>query len=84
MTKKTTTEKKTTRKRTAAKGRTIVPVIFNRGQYRIVGSDANSIMPSSTETRTEDQILNPTSRARLLDITRNLVRNSSLFNTILG
>lgn len=42
------------------------------------------IEPSSTETRTEDEILDPSKRARLLDLTRNLVRNSSLFNTILG
>lgn len=41
-------------------------------------------MPSTTENRTEDEILNPSRRARLLDLTRNLVRNSSLFNTILG
>ena len=42
------------------------------------------IEPSSQEVRTEDQILDPSRRARLLDLTRNLVRNSSLFNTILG
>lgn len=41
-------------------------------------------MPSTPETRPEDEILNPNRRARLLDLTRNLVRNSSLFNTILG
>lgn len=41
-------------------------------------------MPSTPESRTEDEILNPNRRARLLDLTRNLVRNSSLFNTILG
>lgn len=41
-------------------------------------------MPSTPETRPEDEILNKSRRARLLDLTRNLVRNSSLFNTILG
>lgn len=55
-----------------------------RGQYRIVESDASNIMPSSAETRNEDEILSPNRRARLLDIVRNLVRNSSLFSTILG
>ena len=29
-------------------------------------------------------MLDPTKRAKLLDLTRNLVRNSSLFNTVLG
>lgn len=42
------------------------------------------IEPSSPEFRTEDEILDPVRRARLLDLTRNLVRNSSLFNTIIG
>lgn len=56
-----------------------------RGRYKIVdGPSQSMIEPSSTETRTEDQILNQTRRAKLLDLTRNLVRNSSLFNTVLG
>ena len=56
-----------------------------RGKYRIVdGASKTMIEPSSPETRTEDEILSPTKRAMLLDLTRNLVRNSSLFNTILG
>ena len=42
------------------------------------------IEPSNPESRTEDQILDQTKRAKLLDLTRNLVRNSSLFNTVLG
>lgn len=56
-----------------------------RGRYKIVdGTSQFMIEPSSPETRSEDQILDPSRRARLLDLTRNLVRNSSLFNTILG
>lgn len=56
-----------------------------RGKYRVVdGLSQTMIEPSSAETRTEDEILNPSKRARLLDLTRNLVRNSSLFNTILS
>lgn len=56
-----------------------------RGRYKIVdGYSQTMIEPSSQEVRTEDQILDPSRRARLLDLTRNLVRNSSLFNTILG
>lgn len=56
-----------------------------RGRYRVVdGTSQMTIEPSSPETRGEDQILDPSKRARLLDLTRNLVRNSSLFNTILG
>lgn len=43
-----------------------------------------NIEPSSVENRKEDEILNKSQRARLLDLTRNLVRNSSLFNTIIG
>ena len=56
-----------------------------RGKYRVVdGASKMMIEPSSPEVRTEDEILSPTKRAMLLDLTRNLVRNSSLFNTILG
>jgi hypothetical protein len=66
--------------------KSIVPVIYKaRGRYKIVdGPSQLMIEPSSQEVRTEDQILDPSKRARLLDLTRNLVRNSSLFNTILG
>lgn len=57
----------------------------NRGNYKIVdGWGSTQIAPSSPEDRTEDQILDHSKRAKLLDLTRNLVRNSSLFNTILG
>lgn len=56
-----------------------------RGRYKIVdGTSQGMIEPSTPEERTEDEILNPIRRAKLLDLTRNLVRNSSLFNTVLG
>lgn len=56
-----------------------------RGKYRVVDVPSQMMIePSSPEVRTEDQILDANKRARLLDLTRNLVRNSSLFNTILG
>ena len=59
--------------------------IQNRGKYRIVDGFGQSIIgKSSAENRTEDEILDPSKRAKLLDLTRNLVRNSSLFNTILS
>lgn len=66
--------------------RKMMPMRFKaRGKYKIVDGIAQTMIePSSTETRTEDEILDPSKRARLLDLTRNLVRNSSLFNTILG
>ena len=78
------TKKKATRTKKTVKS--ILPVIYRaRGKYRIVdGPSQLMIEPSSQETRTEDQILDPDKRAKLLDLTRNLVRNSSLFNTILG
>lgn len=59
--------------------------IYNRGRYQIVdGNSQLMIAPSSADNRGEDEILDPSKRAKLLDLTRNLVRNSSLFNTILG
>lgn len=58
--------------------------VFNRAQYKIVDGSAYNIEPSSADYRSEDEVLDASKRARLLDITRNLVRNSSLFNTILG
>lgn len=64
-------------------GRILVPYKA-RGKYRIVDVDSHTIEPSSAEYRTEDQILDPSRRARLLDLCRNLVRNSSLFNTLIG
>lgn len=57
---------------------------FNRGRYQIVDGSQYMIQPSSTDNRTEDEVLDASKRAKLLDLTRNLVRNSSLFNTILG
>lgn len=62
----------------------IVKRVYNRGQYKIVDGSSSMIGESSCETKKEDEILTPERRARLEDITRNLVRNSSLFNTILG
>ena len=58
--------------------------IFNRGRYQIVDGSQYMIQPSSVDNRTEDEVLDSSKRAKLLDLTRNLVRNSSLFNTILG
>ena len=55
-----------------------------RGRYKIVDGSSYMIEPSTTEHRTEDEILDPAKRSKLLDLTRNLVRNSSLFNTIIG
>ena len=68
----------------SASGKIKLRKILSRGQYRIVDNSSQMIEGSSTETRSEDQILDPSKRARLLDITRNLVRNSSLFNTLLS
>ena len=89
--------KKTTAKRTSKKANPIMKsgivepqrkriVSYKaRGKYRVVdGASKMMIEPSSPEIRTEDEILSPSKRAMLLDLTRNLVRNSSLFNTILG
>lgn len=58
---------------------------FAKGKYKIVeGWGQHSIESSTTEFRTEDEILDQSKRAKLLDLTRNLVRNSSLFNTIIA
>ena len=62
----------------------IVPRYKARGQYKIVDTSSYITEGSSEDNRTEDQVLDKNKRARLLDLTRNLVRNSSLFNTILG
>ena len=59
-------------------------VRMNRGQYKIVdGFTERSIAPSSVETQGEDEILNSSRRGRLLNVTRNLMRNSSLFSTLM-
>ena len=67
--------------------RTALPAprrFMNRGQYKIVdGFTQAQIAPSSVETQTEDEILNSSRRGRLLNITRNLMRNSSLFSTLM-
>lgn len=60
------------------------PKIRARGRYKIVDGSSDMVEQSSVENKTEDEVLTPHKRARLLDLTRNLVRNSSLFNTILG
>lgn len=59
--------------------------IHNKAKYNIVeGFGQSLIEQSNVETQNEDQILNESRRGRLLNVTRNLIRNSSLFNTILG
>lgn len=59
--------------------------LLNRAKYNIVdGMGQTTIEPSQVEYQDEDQVLNNTRRGKLLNLTRNLVRNSSLFNTILG
>lgn len=60
------------------------PRIKAKGRYKIVDGSSDMVEKSSVDNRTEDEVLTPSKRARLLDLTRNLVRNSSLFNTILG
>lgn len=83
-TKTKATSKKGTRKSAKPTSKVVVLRPKARGQYRIVESDSQNIMPSSVDNRTEDEILSPSRRGRLLDICRNLVRNSSLMTTILG
>ena len=62
-----------------------VKIYRARGKYNIVdGYSQTMVEPTSADNRSEDLILDPSRRARLLTLTRNLVRNSSLFNTILG
>ena len=53
-------------------------------RYKIVtGLDQLQREQGKVETFSEDEILNQYRRGRLLDMTRNLVRNSSTFNTVL-
>lgn len=53
-------------------------------RYKIVsGWDTTQREAGMTETRSEDEILPKYARGRLLDMTRNAVRNSSTLNTIL-
>lgn len=57
----------------------------NRAKYNIVDGFGKSVIEqTNTETESEDQILSSCKRGKLLNATRNLVRNSSLFQTILG
>ena len=56
----------------------------NRAAYKIVdGNASRQIAPSQVETKGEDEILDSAKRGKLLNVTRNLVRNSSLFSTLL-
>ena len=56
----------------------------NRAAYKIVdGNASRQIAPSQVETKGEDEILDAAKRGKLLNVTRNLVRNSSLFSTLL-
>ncbi len=78
--------KKGKQKRAEVERRRSAPrkVRLNRAQYNIVdGWGQHQIAPSSIEMKGEDEVLNPSSRARLLNITRNLMRNSSLFSTLM-
>lgn len=57
----------------------------NRAAYRIVdGNASRQIAPSQVELKGEDEILDSSKRGKLLNVTRNLVRNSSLFSTLLS
>ena len=57
----------------------------NRAAYKIVdGNASRQIAPSQVELKGEDEILDAGKRGKLLNITRNLVRNSSLFSTLLS
>ena len=57
----------------------------NRAAYKIVdGNASRQIAPSQVELKGEDEILDAGKRGKLLNITRNLVRNSSLFYTLLS
>lgn len=69
---------------TKRNAKVVVKKVYARGRYKIVDGHSDIIEESSTDRRKEDEVLNTSKRARLLDLTRNLVRNSSLFNTILG
>ena len=53
-------------------------------RYRIVsGFDVTQREQGITETKGEDEILPKYARGRLLDMTRNAVRNSATFSTLL-
>ena len=70
-----------------AKGKAKKPLqrYRNRAAYRIVdGNASRQIAPSQVELKGEDEILDSSKRGKLLNVTRNLVRNSSLFSTLLS
>ena len=52
----------------------------NRAKYNIVDGFGKSVIEQTNiEMESEDQILSSSKRGKLLNATRNLVRNSSLF-----
>lgn len=72
--------KKTSKKPSATK----VVKVFNRSKYNIVDGSTSLVQDITPDNKSEDQVLNASKRSMLRTLTRNLVRNSSLFNTILG
>lgn len=83
--KSTTATKKASRKANKSKlAFELLKRYQNRGKYNIVDGSSYMVEQSNADNREEDEVLDPYKRAKLLDLTRNLVRNSSLFNTILG
>ena len=67
----------------SAKGKLMLKKYLARSQYNVVDGHSNIVESSTTENRIEDEVLDHSKRMRLLQLTRNLVRNSSLFNTLL-
>lgn len=67
----------------SVKGKNIY-IVQARGKYRVVDNSTGVADDATPDYQTEDEILTPYKRAVLLSMTRNLVRNSSLFNTILA
>ena len=67
----------------SAKGKLLLKKYLARSQYNVVDGHSNIVEQSTTENRIEDEVLDHSKRMRLLQLTRNLVRNSSLFNTLL-
>lgn len=62
---------------------TTIKKVFARSKYNIVDGHSDIIEQSTPENKIEDEVLDHSKRMRLLQLTRNLVRNSSLFNTLL-
>ena len=67
----------------SAKGKLMLKKYLAKSQYNVVDGHSNIVESSTTENRIEDEVLDHSKRMRLLQLTRNLVRNSSLFNTLL-